>query len=77
MTARGIKKPGSKTMTTTLRGRFESDTALQNKLLMMYKREDSYRYTELIMVNWFIRDCYNAAWNIIFDYIWRMRLCRI
>ena len=36
MTARGIKKPGSKTMTTTLRGRFESDTALQNKLLMMY-----------------------------------------
>ena len=36
MTARGIKKPGSKTMTTTLRGRFESDMALQNKLLMMY-----------------------------------------
>lgn len=36
MTARGIKKPGSKTMTTTLRGRFESDTALQNKMLMMY-----------------------------------------
>ena len=34
--ARGIKKPGSKTMTTTLRGRFESDTALQNKMLMMY-----------------------------------------
>ena len=37
MTARGIKKPGSKTMTTTLRGRFESDTALQNKLLQCGK----------------------------------------
>lgn len=32
MTARGIKKPGSKTFTTTLRGRFETDTALQNRL---------------------------------------------
>ena len=36
MTMRGIKKPGSKTITTTLRGPFESDTALQNKMLMMY-----------------------------------------
>ncbi|MBO5260835.1 MAG: GTP cyclohydrolase I FolE [Coprococcus sp.] len=36
MTARGIKKPGSKTMTTTFRGRFETDQALVNKLLMMY-----------------------------------------
>lgn len=36
MTARGIKKPGSRTMTTTLRGRFETDQALVNKLMMMY-----------------------------------------
>lgn len=32
MTARGIKKPSAKTSTVTLRGRFENDTALQNKL---------------------------------------------
>ena len=37
MTARGIKKPSAKTVTTTLRGRFEQDVALQNKLLMMIK----------------------------------------
>ena len=34
MTARGIKKPGSKTSTVTLRGRFQTDTALQNRLMM-------------------------------------------
>lgn len=32
MTARGIKKPSAKTSTVTLRGRFENDTALQNRL---------------------------------------------
>lgn len=37
MTARGIKRPGTKTVTTTFRGRFDSDPALQNKLLMMLK----------------------------------------
>lgn len=35
MTARGIKKPGTKTFTTTFRGKFENDIALQNKLLLM------------------------------------------
>lgn len=34
MTARGIKKTGSKTSTVTLRGRFQNDTALQNRLMM-------------------------------------------
>lgn len=34
MTARGIKKPGSKTSTVTLRGRFQNDTALQDRLMM-------------------------------------------
>ena len=34
MTARGIKKPGSKTSTVTLRGRFQNDTALHNRLMM-------------------------------------------
>ena len=34
MTARGIKKPGSKPSTVTLRGRFQNDTALQNRLMM-------------------------------------------
>jgi GTP cyclohydrolase I len=37
MTARGIKKPSAKTVTTTFRGRFESDLGLQNKLLLMSK----------------------------------------
>ncbi len=32
MTARGIKKPGSKTSTSTLRGRFKTDMLLQNQL---------------------------------------------
>lgn len=35
MTARGIKKPGAKTVTQTLRGRFQTDSDLQNRLLMM------------------------------------------
>lgn len=33
MTARGIKKPSAKTVTTTFRGRFETEMALQNKIL--------------------------------------------
>ena len=37
MTARGIKKPGSKTVTATFRGRFETDIQLQNKLLLLKK----------------------------------------
>lgn len=37
MTARGIKKPSAKTVTTTFRGRFETDRTLQNKLLLMLK----------------------------------------
>ncbi|MGN0155084.1 MAG: GTP cyclohydrolase I FolE [Lachnospiraceae bacterium] len=37
MTARGIKKPSAKTVTTTFRGRFEREIALQNKLLFMIK----------------------------------------
>ncbi len=32
MTARGIKKPNAKTVTSTLRGRFETDAALQARL---------------------------------------------
>ena len=32
MTARGIKKPGSKTYTETLRGRFETDLSLQMRI---------------------------------------------
>lgn len=35
MTARGINKPGAKTVTQTLRGRFLKDTDLQNRLMMM------------------------------------------
>lgn len=34
MTARGIKKPGASTVTTTLRGRFNTDAALQNRLFL-------------------------------------------
>lgn len=32
MSARGIKKPASKTVTTTLRGKFETDAMLQSRL---------------------------------------------
>ena len=35
MSARGIKKEAASTVTTTLRGRFETDTVLQNQLYMM------------------------------------------
>lgn len=35
MTARGIKKPSSETKTITLRGKFRTDTALQNRLMMV------------------------------------------
>lgn len=34
MTARGIKKTGSSTVTTTLRGRFDTDPVLQSRLFM-------------------------------------------
>lgn len=37
MTARGIKKNGVQTVTTTLRGRFETDTTLQNRLMLSLK----------------------------------------
>jgi len=37
MTTRGIKKANSKTITTTLRGRFNTDIILNNKLMMLYK----------------------------------------
>lgn len=37
MTARGIKKPSAKTLTTTLRGRFETDSDMQNRLFMMMR----------------------------------------
>lgn len=37
MTARGIKKPDAKTITTTFRGRFDTDPVLQNKLLFMMR----------------------------------------
>ena len=36
MTTRGIEKPGSKTITTTIRGRFNTDSMLMNKLMMLY-----------------------------------------
>lgn len=38
MTARGIKKPSAKTITTTFRGRFENEMELQNKLLFMLNK---------------------------------------
>jgi GTP cyclohydrolase I len=38
MTTRGIKKPGTKTISTTLRGRFNTDTILNNKLMMLYTK---------------------------------------
>lgn len=38
MTTRGIKKPGTKTITTTLRGKFNTDSILSNKLMMMYAK---------------------------------------
>lgn len=38
MTARGIKKPSAKTVSSTLRGRFETDAALQNRLFMQVRQ---------------------------------------
>lgn len=38
MTTRGIKKPGTKTITTTLRGRFNTDPIINNKLMMLYEK---------------------------------------
>jgi len=38
MTTRGIKKPGTKTMSTTFRGRFNTDVILNNKLMMLYSK---------------------------------------
>lgn len=37
MTARGIKKNAAKTVTTTFRGRFETEEELKNRLLLMLK----------------------------------------
>ncbi|MBR1599171.1 MAG: GTP cyclohydrolase I FolE [Lachnospiraceae bacterium] len=37
MTARGIRKSAARTVTTTLRGKFEKDMDLQNRLLMMLR----------------------------------------
>lgn len=37
MTARGIKKPSAKTVTTTFRGRFEESTELQNRFFTMLR----------------------------------------
>ncbi|MBU3144023.1 GTP cyclohydrolase I [Clostridium sp. CF012] len=38
MTTRGIKKPGTKTMSTTFRGKFTTDVILNNKLMMLYTK---------------------------------------
>ncbi len=35
MTARGIKKPSAKTVTTTFRGRFQDELELQNKFIIL------------------------------------------
>ncbi len=37
MTMRGVKKPGSRTMTVAVRGLFEADMALQNRFLQMLR----------------------------------------
>lgn len=39
MTARGIKKPSAKTVTTTLRGRFEKEVELQNRFYYMLQQK--------------------------------------
>jgi len=38
MTTRGIKKPGTKTLSTTFRGRFNTDVIINNKLMMLYTK---------------------------------------
>jgi len=37
MSARGIKKSDASTVSTTMRGRFETDMELQNKFLLLAK----------------------------------------
>lgn len=37
MSARGIKKPGAKTVSTVLKGKFSTDAVLHNQLMMLYK----------------------------------------
>ena len=44
MTTRGIQKPGAKTITTTLRGRFNTDPMLNNKLMMLYAKDSSNQF---------------------------------
>lgn len=44
MTTRGIQKPGAKTITTTLRGRFNTDPMLNNKLMMLYMKDSSNQF---------------------------------
>ena len=44
MTTRGIQKPGAKTITTTLRGRFNTDPMLNNKLMMLYTKDRSNQF---------------------------------
>ena len=44
MTTRGIQKPGAKTITTTLRGRFNTDSMLNNKLMMLYTKDGSNQF---------------------------------
>jgi len=39
MTTRGIQKPSTKTISTTLRGRFNTDHMLNNKLMMLYAKD--------------------------------------
>jgi len=43
-TTRGIQKPGAKTITTTLRGRFNTDPMLNNKLMMLYTKDSSNQF---------------------------------
>jgi GTP cyclohydrolase I len=44
MTTRGIQKPGAKTITTTLRGRFNTDPMLNNKLMMLYTKDSTNQF---------------------------------
>ncbi|MBB6623558.1 GTP cyclohydrolase I FolE [Clostridium gasigenes] len=38
MSTRGIQKPGTKTVSTTLRGRFNTDQISNNNLMMLYRK---------------------------------------
>ena len=44
MTTRGIQKSGAKTITTTLRGRFNTDPMLNNKLMMLYTKDSTNQF---------------------------------